>query len=139
LQRVFGLVNFAGGCCALLLQSAESIEIALREIARAARFHQLRIQGQHFFLSAPALQSGLVGLRGFDLSLGAGRLGADIGVIELQQKLALAYVVALLNQQTLYRSRDGGVGLEVLNWLNLAVSRDHTADGAAVNSSDSHL
>ena len=112
LQSVFGLAHFAGGRCAFLLQAAQGIEIALGRIARAAGFHQLRIQGQHFFLCASGRESGLIGLRGLDLSLGAGGLGADVGVVELQQKLALAHVIAFLDQQAFYRGGDGSVRFE---------------------------
>ncbi len=42
LQCVFGLLNFSGRSCALLLQAAESVQIALGGFARAARFDKLR-------------------------------------------------------------------------------------------------
>jgi hypothetical protein len=62
------------------------------------------------------------------LSLGTRSLGADVGVVELQQELALAHMVSLLDQQAFYRGRDGSVGFEVLNRLNFAVGGDQTAD-----------
>ena len=41
LQSVFGLADFTGGRCALLLQTAQGIEIALGQVARAAGLNQL--------------------------------------------------------------------------------------------------
>ena len=79
------------------------------------------------------MQGGFVGLRSFDLRLGACSLGANVGVVELQQELALAHVIAFFDQQAFYRGRDRSVGFEVLNGLNLPVGGDHAADGTALD------
>ena len=54
-------------------------------------------------------------------------------IVELQQKLTFAYVVALIHQQALDCGRDGRVRFEILNGLNLAVGGNQTADGAALD------
>ena len=64
----------------------------------------------------PVFERRLVGLRGLDLGLSAGGLRADVGIIELQQELALAHVIAFLDQQAFYRGRDGGVSLKDSEW-----------------------
>ena len=110
-----------------------SIETALRRIASAPRFYELRIEGQHLFLGASSLESGLVGLGRLHLCQGASGLGADVGVVQLQKELALAHVVALLHQQALYGRRDGSVRFEVLQGLNLAVGGDQAANRTALD------
>ena len=57
LQSIFRLTNFAGGGSAFLLQTAQSLEIALGHIARAVGLDQLRIQGEDFFLRAAGLRA----------------------------------------------------------------------------------
>jgi len=114
-----------------LLQAVQGIEFVLGDIASAAGLDQFRIQRQHFLLCAFVVEGRLIGLRGLDLSPGAGRLRANIGVVELQQQLPLAHVVALLHQQAFYRGRDGSVGLEILNGLNLPVGGNQAADGSS--------
>jgi len=84
LQRVFGLLDFSGGGCAFLLQAAKRVEIALGGVAGVAGFDQLGVEGEKLFVRASGLQFGLVGLSGFDLSLSADGLAAQIGVIKLQ-------------------------------------------------------
>ena len=96
-------------------------------------FDELRIQGEQFFLRATGLQGGLIGLRGLHLCLSAGGLRANVGVVELQQELAFAHMVAFLDQQAFHRGRDGGVRFEILNGLNLAVGGDQAADGTALH------
>ena len=63
----------------------------------------------------------MIGLSGADLGLGAGGLAAEVLVVELQQKLPLADVIAFLHQQQLDRRGDGGVGFEILNGLDFSV------------------
>ncbi len=81
----------------------------------------------------------MIGLRGFHLSLGAGGLRADVGVVELQQQLSLAHVVAFLYQQAFHRGRDGSMRLKVLDGLNLAVGGDQAADRTALHDRDAHF
>ncbi len=75
----------------------------------------------------------MIGLRGLDLRLGAGGLAADIGIIQLQQQLAFAHVIAFLYQKTFYRSCNRRVRFEVLDGLNLAVGGDQAADRSALH------
>ena len=116
-----------------MLQTVEGIEIALREIARAAGFDELRIQGENFFLRAAGRQCGLIRLCCLDLSLGASGLRAYVDVIKLQQELAPFHVIAFFDKQALHRGRDGSVRFEILNGLNFAVGGDNTADRATFN------
>ena len=134
LQSVFGLPNFARGRRTFLLQTPVSIETALGRDASTAGFDELGIESNHFFLSATGGELGLVGLRGCYLSFGAGGLGAYIVVVELQQKLPFAYMVALLDQQALNRRRDGSVRFEVSNGFDLAIGGDDAADRTALDS-----
>ncbi len=83
----------------------------------------------------------MIGLGGFDLRLGAGSLGADVGVVELQQKLALVHMIAFLDRQALYRRGDGSVRFEafVLNRFNLSVGRNEAADWTAFDPGRPHF
>ena len=139
LQIVFGLVNFARRCGTLLLQTTESVEIALGQVECAVRLYELRIQSEQLFLRATGFKGGLIGLCGLHVGLSAGGLRANIGVVELQQELAFAHTIAFLDQQAFHRGCDGGVRFEIPNGLNLAVSRDETADGTALHRGGTHL
>jgi hypothetical protein len=66
-----------------LLETAQSVQIALGGIVRAAGVGKLGIEGEQFFASAPGVYVGLIGLRRLYLGLGAGRLTAKVSVIEL--------------------------------------------------------
>jgi hypothetical protein len=75
----------------------------------------------------------LVSLCGSYQRLGFRRLTTNVGVIELQQQLAFADVVALLYQQALDGRGNRGVGFEILHWLDFAIGRNQAADGASLN------
>ena len=83
------MADFARRGRAVLLETAAGVETALGHIAGAAGLDELRIQSENFFLRAARFQSGLVGLRGLHLRLGPRGLRTDVGVIQLQQELAL--------------------------------------------------
>ena len=131
LQCIFSLLDFAGGGCALLLKTAKSVQIALGGVARAARFDQLGIEREQFFTRATGVNVGLIGLRRFDLGLGARGLAAQVGIIELQQQLTLANVVAFFHEQMFHGRRNRGVRLEVADGFDFAVGGDQTADWPA--------
>ena len=61
-QLIFRLFHFAGRGCALLLQTLQGFEIALRGVALVAGLHQLGFEGENFFAIAATLQ-------GADISL----------------------------------------------------------------------
>src|SRR5207302_10090728 len=65
--------------------------------------------------------------------LGVRRLTANVGVIELEQKLSLADVIAFMHQQASYGGGDGGMCFEILYWLDFAVGGNHAANGAALD------
>ena len=138
-QIVFRLANFARRCSALLLQPTERIEIALGQVERAVGFDELRVQREKFFLRATGCQDGLIGLRRLYLGLGTGGLRTNVGVVELQQDLALAHPVAFLNEQVFHRGRNGSVGLEILNGLDFTVRGDQAADGTALDGGGPYL
>ena len=62
-----------------------------------------------------------IGLSSAKLRQRPGRLGAGIGVFELQKKLAGFYLVAIVDQHAFHRGRCGSMGLKILYWLNFAV------------------
>jgi hypothetical protein len=81
----------------------------------------------------------LIGLRCFHLSLRTGGLAAEIGIIELQEQLALANVLSFFYEQTLYRGGNGGVGFEVLDGLYFAIGGNQAADGASLHRGGANL
>jgi len=116
-----------------LLQAAKRVEIALGVLERAARFDQLRIDGENFFVCTAGGEVSLIGLGGFHQSLRAGRLAAQVGIIELQKQLAFADVIAFLDKQALHRGGDGRVGFEIPNGFYFAIGGNQTADGSALD------
>ena len=50
LQGILRFLHFTGGSCALLLQTPEGFQAALRGIALGPRFYQLGLEGEHFLL-----------------------------------------------------------------------------------------
>jgi hypothetical protein len=133
LQDFFGLLDFSGGGCSLLLQAAEGFKVALGFIARAASFDELGIEGKEFFASATGAEVGLIGLRCFYPSLRTRRLTAQIGIVELQEELSLTDVIAFLYKQTLYCGGDGRVSFEILYGLDLAIGGNEAPDGSALD------
>ena len=134
-QAVFGSLDFSRGGIALLLQTAEGLETALRGVALAAGFYQKRVEGKDFLVSASGGDVGLIGLRGGHLRLRVLGLAADVGVVELQKKLSFVHVVAFFDQQALDDRGDRRVGFEIfiLERLNFAVGGNQAADGAALD------
>ncbi len=104
----------------------------------APGLHELRIEGEDFFLRATSLKFGFACLRRLDLRLCPSSLCADVGIVELKQELALAHVVAFLDQQAFHCGRDGSMRFEVLNRLNLAIGGNQAADRAALNGCGAH-
>ena len=83
LQGVFGLLDLAGGGCALVLETAVSVKVAPRGVALAPGFRELRLEREQFFARTAGSKVGLVGLRCLHLSLRTGSLAAEVGIIEL--------------------------------------------------------
>ena len=71
------------------------------------------------FLRASSLEFRLIGLRGSHLGLRLSCLGANVVVVQLQQQLAFAYVVAFFHQQAFHRGGNGSMRFEILDGLNL--------------------
>ena len=105
----------------MLLQFLQRIEIVLGRGLCALRLDDLRVERDELFLRASSLEFRLIGLRGSHLGLRLSCLGANVVVVQLQQQLAFAYVVAFLHQQAFHRGGNGSVRFEVLERLNLAV------------------
>ncbi len=91
------------------------------------------VEREEFFAGAAGIDVGLVGLRCLDLGLRAGGLAAQVGIIELQEQLALANMVAFFYEQMLHRGCNRRVGLEILDGFNFAVGGNQAADGAALH------
>jgi hypothetical protein len=140
LQCVFLLAHLAGRCSAFLLQAPQRFQIALGGIARGKGICEIFVEFDELFLRASGLQRSLVGLCRFYLCLSARGLGANIVVVELQQKLSLTDVVALLHQQAFHRGRDRRVRFEIkiLNGFDLAVGGNHAADGTTLDACGAH-
>ena len=138
LHAVFGLLDLASGRRALLLQAAERFQIALGSVAGRAGFYELYLNREHFFMRTSGVESTLVSLRGSYQRLGFRRLTTNVGVIELQQQLAFADVVALLHKQALDGGGYRGVGFEILHWLDFAIGRNEAADGSSLNLDRAH-
>ena len=133
LQCIFGLLDFSGRGCALLLEAAERVQIALGGFTGAAGFDELGVEREDFLAGAAGIDVGLVGLRCLDLGLGAGGLAAQIGIIKLQEQLALANVVAFFYEQVLHGGGGGRVRFEIADGFNFAVGGDEAANGAALD------
>src|SRR6202008_1415650 len=127
------------GCSTLLLQAAERVEVALSDIARAASFRELRVEGKYFVLRAPRLQRGLFGLRSLDLGQSPGGWRTNVGVIELQQELSLAHLVAFFDQQAFHGRRNRGVRFQIPNGLNFSVGGNQASDGTTLHHGSSNL
>jgi len=82
-ELIFGLFDLTGGSRALLLQTLQGFEIALRCVTRVLGLHQLGRESQYFFLVAPASQSAGIGLRRPHHGQSACCLAAGVGVVEL--------------------------------------------------------
>ena len=130
-QCVFGLLDLTRRGCALLLESEQSIKIALRGITGAAVFDELGVEREDFFACTAGIDVGLIGLRRFDLGLGASGLAAQVGIIELQQQLTLANVVTFFHEQMFHGSGGRGVRFEVADGFDFSVGGDQAADRSA--------
>lgn len=75
----------------------------------------------------------------FDLSLGLGGLGANIGIVEFEKELPLVDVISFFHQQSLHRGRDRGVSFKILNRLNLAIRGYNAANRASLNSGHAYF
>jgi hypothetical protein len=139
LQSFFGLLNLTGRGCPLLLQAAKRVKVALGIVARAAGFNQLSIECEDFFAGTAGREVSLIGLGGLHLGLRAGRLAAQVGVIELQKQLAFADVVSFFHQQTLHSSCDRGVSFEILHGFHFAIGGNQAADGSAFHGCGANL
>jgi hypothetical protein len=91
----------------------------------------LRIEGENFFVSASGFEGGLFSLGGGELGLRAGGLRADIGVVEFEERLSFADVVAFFHEDALDAGGEGSVGFEVLDGLDLSIGGDEGANGSA--------
>lgn len=111
----------------------------LSKIASAAGLHQFGLDGQEFFLGAAVFQSRLASLRSLQLCLGAGSLGPDVVVIELQEELPLADLVALFDEEMLHRSGNGRVRFKIVKGLDFSVGRNQATDWAALHSGRANL
>ena len=139
LQCFFSLLHFTGRGCALLLKASKRVQIALGIVLRAAGLDQLGIQRKNFFVRATAAKIRLFSLRRFNLSLCAGCLAAQIAVIELQEQLPFADVIAFLHHQAFHRGRDRGMSFKILDGFHFTIGRDQAPDGTALHSCDANL
>ena len=98
----------------------------------------MSIERQQFLAGTAGIHVGLVGLRRFDLGLGAGGLAAQIGIVKLQEQLTLANVVTLFYEQMPNRGGTRRVCLEVANGFDFAVGGDQAADRSALHGRGAH-
>ena len=68
-----------------------------------------------------------------DLRLSGRSLRPNIGVVELDQQLPPFDTIALFDEQALDGGCNGRMRFEVAQWLNLAISRYQTANGATLS------
>jgi hypothetical protein len=122
----------------LLLKFFQRVQIALGGIAVVAGFHQLSIEAEYFLLGSASLRIAQVGLRRFQLGLGASRLRARFGVIQNEKQLPLLDGFAFLDQNAPHTGRSRSVGLEIIDRLNFSVGRNQAADIALLDDGGSH-
>jgi len=85
LQSVFGLLHFSGGSGALLLETPVASRLRWAASRALRALVSFGINGEKLFLRAAIRKVRLIGLRCLHLSLRAGGLAAEVGVIELQK------------------------------------------------------
>ena len=87
-ELIFRLFHLAGRSRALLLQTLQGFQVALRGVTLIAGFYQLSFEGQDFFAIAAAPLSADFSLRSSYLGQRARRLAAGVGIVQLRQELA---------------------------------------------------
>ena len=126
----------AAPCCC---KPAKRFQIALVGVPRIARFDQLGIKREKLFAGAPGVKVRLISLRRLHLGLRTRGLAAQVGIIELQQQLALANVISFFYEQPLYRGWDRRMRFEILDGLHFAIGGNQAADGSALHVSGANL